>query len=522
MRRLTLVALVLVGCRTLPTTPPQVLEALKAKPGGHLTGTVAALGSPQVLNREDFVWDTRASPDSRSVAVSRLGMKSFHLSLFGLEDPKKPRADVVVNALEFNVEALDWSPDGALVAAVSRDRSVRLFDAVNGAQKSAWLTDEALTAVAFHPTAPLLAVASTKGLLTVLTYPELGFVAEVRGHTDEVTALAWASTGELFSSSWDRSVSVWTVEEAAAGVREARARYEKKSGVQPFRAVFDGKASASFVIDARVPLVVVRGSLAQAAGIDVLALTDSQSIPTSMGAQVSRVAKGKTLSFKGLTVQNMDVAICDPCVPQDAQAVLGQAFLDRVDVATDALTQEYVFTPKPNAADLIATSPKSLVRARKLTFEGSVNDVSVDASGAVLGLALSEAKGERTREVYEREKKKETEPERTWDCAARVDAKTGKVLETLKGHRGVVSSAGISPDGKTVVSGGWDKTVVLHKALEPQVESFGWAVRRVRFSRDGRLVTVAAWTPQNPLNDHQSDPAAVVYEAVYSDASVVP
>jgi WD40 repeat protein len=523
VRGSTLVALALVaGCKTLPKQNPLVRQALEARPGGHLSGTVTALGEPKVLNREDFVWDTRAAPDSKSVAVSRLGMKSFHLSVFELAQPAKPRADVVVNPLEFNVEALDWSPDGALVAAVSRDRSVRLFDGVSGAQKGAWLTDEALTAVTFHPKAPLLAVASTKGLITVLSYPELGFVAELRGHTDEVTGLAWASTGELFSSSWDRSVSVWTVQEGEAGVQAARARFEKKSGVQPFRAVFDGKASASFVIDARVPMVVVRPALAQTAGIDVLALTDEVSVPTAMGAQMSRVAKGKTLSFKGLTVRNVDVAVCDGCVPQDAQVVLGQAFLDRVEVATDALTQEYVFTPKPSAADVVATSPRSLTRARRFTFEASVNDVSVDAAGAVLGLALSEAKGERTREVYEREKKKETEPERPWDCAARVDARTGRVLETLKGHRGVVSTAGISPDGRTVVSGGWDRTVVLHKAVEPQIETFGWAVRRVRFSRDGALVTVAAWTPQNPLNDHQSDPAAVVYEAIYADATVVP
>lgn len=523
MRRLLFVALALAGgCKTLPKTSPEVLQALQSKPGGHLSGTVAALGTPQVLNREDFVWDTRAAPDSKSVAFSRLGMQSFHLAFFSLDDPKKARADVVVNPLEFNVEAIDWSPDGALVAAVSRDRSVRLFDGVNGAQKGAWLTDEALTAVAFNPAGNLLAVASTKGLVTVLTYPELGFVAEQRGHGDEITGLAWASTGELFSSSWDRSVSVWKVEASSADAKTARARFEKKSGLQLFRAVFDGKASATFVVDARVPVVVIRGSLAQTTGIDVLSLTDSLSIPTAMGSQMARVAKGKSLSFKGLTVRNVDVAVCDACVPQDAQAVLGQAFLERVELATDEATQEFVFTPKATASDVVATSPRSLVRARRFTFEGSVNDVSVDASGTVLGLALSEQKGERTRDVYEREKKKEVEPERPWDCAARVDAATGKVLETLKGHRGVVSTVGVSPDGKSVVSGGWDKKVVLHKSVEPQVETFGWAIRRVRFSRDGRLVTVAAWTPQNPLSDHQSDPAAVVYEAIYSDASVVP
>lgn len=522
MRRLSLALALVAGCKTLHHTPPEVLASLAEKPGGHLSGTVVELSAPQVLNREDFVWDARPAPDARSIALSRLGMKSFHLSLFGLEDPTKPRADVVVNPLEFNVEALDWSPDGALVAAVSRDRSVRLFDAVSGAVKGAWLTDEALTAVAFHPSKPLLAIASTKGLITVLTYPALGFVAEQRGHTDEITGLAWASTGELFSSSWDRSVSVWTMGENAGAVGAARLRFEKKSGLPIFRAVFDGKASASFVIDTRVPMVVVRGALAQSAGIDAAALTDTSSIPTALGAQLARVAKGRSFAFKGLTLEGVDVAICDVCVPQDAQVVLGQPFAERVDLATDELTQEYVFTPKPGVTGVSLTAAGTVERARRFTFEASVNDVSVDRSGKVLALALSEAKGERTRDVYEREKRKEVEPERTWDCAARVDAMSGKVLEQLHGHRGVVSTAALSPDGRTVVSGGWDKRVVLHRAMEPQVEAFGWAVRRVRFSRDGRLVTVAAWTPQNPLGDHQSDPAAVVYEAVYSDAAVVP
>jgi WD40 repeat protein len=523
MRCALMLALVLVcGCKTLPPTSPQVLETLRTRPGSHLSGTVAGLGTPRVLNREDFVWDTRASPDSKSVAVSRLGMKSFHLSLFALDEPAKARADVVVNGLEFNVEALDWSPDNALVAAISRDHTVRLFDGVTGAQKGVWLADEALTAVAFHPKAPLLAVGSSKGLVTVLTWPELGFVAEQRGHTDQTTGLAWASTGELFSSSWDRSVSVWKVEDGSRSTRESRARYEKRAGVLVFRGVFDGKASASFAVDSRLPMVVVRSALAQAAGIDVLSLTESVSLPSPMGAQVSRLARGKSLAFKGLTVNNLDVAVCDACLPQDAQAALGQTVLDRVAIATDESTQEFVFTPRADATDVGATSSRTLVRARRFTFEGSVNDVSVDAEGAVLAVALSELKGERTREVYEREKRKEVEPERPWDCAARVDSQSGVVLEKLRGHRGVVSSAAISPDGQTVVSGGWDKKVVLHRAVAPHVEWFGWSIRRVRFSRDARLLTVAAWTPQNPLSDHQSDPAAVVYEVLYSEASVSP
>ena len=45
------------------------------------------------------------------------------------------------------------------------------------------------------------------------------------------------------------------------------------------------------------------------------------------------------------------------------------------------------------------------------------------------------------------------------------DLETGECRQTLEGHSGQVSSVGITPDGRTAISGSWDKTV---RAFEGQ------------------------------------------------------
>jgi WD40 repeat protein len=511
-----------LGCRTLPPTPQSALDALAARPGGHLTGAPSGLGPPRVLNAEDFVYDAKPSPDARTVATSRLGSKSFHLTLHG--DAGDKRADVAVSPLEFDVDAVEFSPDGAHVAAVCRDGAARVYASADGAPRGAWLTDEPLVSLAWAPAGDALAVGSAKGLVTVLSWPGLAFLGEVRAHADEVRGLAFVTrdgTLELVSGSWDRSIAVHAVADVVEPPRRARLGLTKRNGVVLVRGLLDGRALGQLTLDNRVPGVVVRAALAEAAGVDVMALQDSVTLSTGLGTQVARLAKGRRLAFKSLVLDGVDVAVCDACVPPEAQGVLGLGFLALADVTFDGAAGVAEVTAR-DAARVASAPAKALTEARRFRFPAAVNDLSVDAAGRVLGVAFSETKAERTREVYQREKRKEVEPARPWDCGARVDVVTGQVLEQVHGHRGVVATAAISPDGRTLATGGWDKTVRLHLAVPAVEDRFGWAIRRVRFSRDGRWLVVAAWTPQNPLGDHQSNPSAVVYEVRYAAAEVAP
>ncbi|HEY0882987.1 MAG TPA: hypothetical protein VGD87_15710, partial [Archangium sp.] len=86
--------LALSACATTPTTPASLLADLE--PGTHLTGTPAALTNRLVLNAEDFVYDAKLSPDGRTAALSRLGMKSFHLAIHDVGSSPVRRADPAI------------------------------------------------------------------------------------------------------------------------------------------------------------------------------------------------------------------------------------------------------------------------------------------------------------------------------------------------------------------------------------------------------------------------------------------
>ena len=165
----------------------------------------------------------------------------------------------------------------------------------------------------------------------------------------------------------------------------------------------------------------------------------------------------------------------------------------------------------------------SLQPLRRFIFDGYVNDLSLDRSGRRLGLALSDVPAERTPEMLRREKRGDREPVRSANAGALVDSETGRVIRQWARHEGVVSTAAVSPDGGTLVTGGFDDRLYLFDAGRPEEdpvleESFGWNVRQARFSSDGRALAVAAWTPTKARGG--SKPAVVVYDLRYRSGSV--
>ncbi|NRD61112.1 aspartyl protease family protein [Corallococcus exiguus] len=527
--------LTLTGCaHTAVGLAPDTLGRLESTSGGFLSGTVEGFDAePTVLNRKDFIWALDFAPRGQRVAYTRLGDKAYHVSIWDLSpaaaksgDARAPvmRADPSVNVQQYDLEGVTFSPDGSRVATVSRSGAVQLFDAATGSQVVALATEEPLVSVAFHPDGKWLAVGSAQGLVSLLSVPELSFGAEARLHVGPVSALAFAADGTLYSGGWDGHVRASDTPEQVLKPDVARTHFERRGGFAAVQGRVDSGPPVVLALDSRTPVVVLTTAAATASGIDVAFLKDTVTVPGALGNTVARLSRGRTLRFKQLTLPGVDVAVCDACVPQGSQGVLGAPFAERVDTVFDETTAEAVLTLKGGAPEGASTAMARALSPRlDFTFPAHVNDVTVDARGKRLGVAFSQEKAERNRTVYERERKGIQEPQGPWNAGALVDAASGQVLRKWELHHGVVSTAAIAPDGRSLASGGWDRRVYLFAEGAPEAAGeleFGWSVRRVRFSPEGHQLGVAAWTPQKATGSQESDPAAVVVGVRYASPAV--
>ncbi len=512
------VATLWVGCAHVKTV--EGLDAgLREVPGGYITGRVVALEQPAVLDNKDFVYSISLDETGTRAAFTRLAGKTFNLGVWSLGPPAAVQADVPTNPYQFDVEAVAFSPDGTRVATAGRDGAVRIFGAVDGKLLAETYAEEPLVSLAFLPDGRHLVAGSARGMLTVYSAPELAWISDVRAHNDEVRALAITSEGQVVSGGWDKSVAIFEAVQAPLPVDEVRLVMGAVGQVRVVRAAFE-RGMGAFAFDVAQPRVIVGEKLAKQAGIEPSLLSET----VMVGGHTARIARDRTLTLKYLPVPGVDVVICDACLPADVHGVLGAPVLERFDFRVDESTGELVLRPKEQTTPTNVPSVLTLREVKRHRFDSYVNDLSVDRAGKRLGVAFSAEKAERNQEVYQREKRGENAAFNAGDFAAIVEVESGSVVKRWTPHLGVVSTVGISPDGQTLASGGWDKKLfVVHESEDKPLltEKFGWSLRRARFSKDGRLLAVGAWTPQNAVGNQSSDPSALVYEVGYGTAQVL-
>ena len=507
------------ACATASATSAETDAALKAAPkGSHLSGTVTGLGAPQIINRRDFVYALDFDDDSKRLAFVHHVSTDMEVTLTGLS-PLLPVFQEKLNKSEFDCE--DVAIAGARVIVPSRQGTLRALDATTGKLLAELVTGEPLLRVAVG--VDHVFVGTSEGRVLIFDQG-LGFVGEMKIHDDEVRGLAVLPDGRLATASLDGTFKlskVATVDTPSVRVPTS----SLASGEQVFLAHLDGTKAIAAVRDLRQPFSIISRAAVKRLQLSSTPTADTLAVPTAEGVQQLPALLVGQLRLRALSTGALTAAVCDACLPAGAEMLLGQDVLSRLVVAEDIATGDLVVSPADAAVGVaMIGGARRLMVEHSLTLPGPANDVDVSAIGTAL-VTFSASRAERTFEINDAERKGQTLPVSSASGAVVVDLARMAVTKSLVGqHFGFAVTGALSPDGKTAVTGGWDKRVVVFDVDSGAVvteRALAWSVRRVRISPDGRLIGVAAWTPVNATNEGDSDPSMVLYPLLLAAPTVV-
>lgn len=513
-------ALLVVGCRTTKPVAADVDAVGNASPpGSRLTGVPVDLGAPDVVNRRDFVYAVTFDAAGDELAFVHHVSTHMELTVTGLR-PLAPRFQEKVNASEFDIEDLIFVGEGIVVP--SRQGTLKVLARDDGHKIRELVTGESLLRVASSPDGAVLAVSTAAGRVLLVDAASLSLRGEARIHDDEIRGLAFLPDGRLLTASQDGLLRSSRVGPASQPVAHL-ATQALSSGDRAFLAHIDGVRAVSTVRDARLPTTVISRAAVKRLGLTTRADGATLTVATAEGTEQLPAVDVGALHLRTLHLGGVVAALCDSCVPNGAELVLGQDILARAVFAEDVAHDEYVVRPVGEAADGARLVEGALAVAveHTLSLPGPATDLDVAPNatdGPAVLVAFSAARAERSFELHDAERKGRYPPSSPQSGAAFVDL-GGFTLgrRFVDGHLGFTVTAAVSPDGRTVVTGGWDKRVLVWDAVAGEIvteRSLAWLLRRVRVGPRGDVVAVAAWTPVNALGDGNSEPALVLYPLV--------
>jgi WD40 repeat protein len=403
------------------------------------------------------------APDGRTLASAGADFRAR------LWDPQTGQVRALLEGHEHNVVDVAFAPDGRTVATAGGDGRVLLWDPSTGARRETLPGEHRwLSCLAFAPDGRLLAYAGVLGVVHVWDLAGQCERARLPGNGREVRALAFSPDGRSLASGDPEAVHLWDT-----------ATWERRR-VLPEPSHLLGHLA--FAPDGRLLAGASWGNLVRVWDAET---GQVRAVLPGAGWRVYRVAfsaDGRTLAATGdRTKTDGGVQLWDVAALLEAGAK-GTA-------------------PQPRAR---FDHPAPLVRGLALAADGTA--VALGGQDGLVRLWHPAPPGGAPTPLGH-------QPEEAWAVAfgpegrtlisggdngtgaapLRVwDASSGTLLWSAGTHAALVSSIAVSPDGRLVASGSYDRTVKLWEPATGRelatLTGHGHVVRCLAFAPDGRLL----------------------------------
>ena len=148
------------------------------------------------------------SPDGRTLASSEIEIQLWNAKLGEHIRTLTGDWDNVIN-----VTSVSFSPDGTIIASGSSDNTIRLWDAITGAQMyTLHSRGGAVSNVSFSPDGRMLVSGSSDGTIHLWDTVTGAPIRTLRGHKEAVTSVSFSPDGRtLASGSSDNTIRLWAV-----------------------------------------------------------------------------------------------------------------------------------------------------------------------------------------------------------------------------------------------------------------------------------------------------------------------
>lgn len=519
----TAVLVLAIGCPAAQRRqPPASSVPVDLPKGSFVGGSPAGLLPPEVVNRRDFIYALAFGPDG-TLAFTHHVTSQMELSVVAMA-PLRPRYQRAINPAEFDLEDVVLVPAGAARGAAvvpSRQGVVRMLDPQTGASRHEHAVGVPLIRAAAMPSGELIAVGAADGRVLVLDAATLQLRGQARVHSDEVHGLAFLPDGRLVSASFDKTLAVSRIAAASTTQAPAEVRIPSSRAASgealieaQVEAQVDGTSAIRTTWLPRQSASVITAAAVKRLGLPPAADGAPLAVQTAQGPVDLPAVELGSIHILPLDLGSARAAVCDACVPAGAELALAGDVLTRAIFLDDVARGEVVIRQAPGA-DALRFAPQALALELFMTvpLPGPATDLDVSRDGAV-AVSFSHERAVRSVDVYQAEKRGDYPAVSPASGAVLVDLQAGALGRAFHAHRGFTTTVALSPDARTLVTGGWDKRVVVFDArtgMEVAAREVAWLVRRARISPDGRTLGVAAWTPVNALDRGDSEPALLLY-----------